>query len=918
MNTFKERTIISFILLVVLTMLPMDGYAYKLELQDSSSIRIEKIGHQYKNDTIFKFDKEALNSILIDEIVLSKNDGKTHPLFILCGNDTLLNKKAAKSLNQSELENGVNLLSTQNYVIKHGDNEWNLKFTEESIPPTEPVTQEISEPAPVEKSESSFPWWLTALLSLLLGAILGVGIMMWLLARNHKKKHKVKKNSGQPEDDSSQGDYLGSGLVEMPRKDQIEKELLDYLLSGEGTLTTRKDDIRLRLNKLEQLQEAFNKICKSLSIAEGSHVDTCIQKIEKLKQDQQVETPTTQQNQPAPQQSDCEEILKKIESKKDLIEIVNSAKHDITSIKPKDILMKFVEILPSKVRNARSQQIPQKQNEEITESLLNTGDHNRRVATQWAIGKLIDAGFQGFNKNQPAGFVEKLQELAQKLNAPEPKVVDVPREADEKIVSRFIHEDKLSEDDKKILLARLIEKMNGQIDSEDAKLDTNLSLEDYLRRVIEKLQTPNSHEEARAIEKKNNIAAVNQLLGSELEDFDSNALKVALEQAILQQLKDKFNLSAAASLDDIISRWKQSESQADQLTALIGKYKVEKAKEVPDAVLNKELEGIKKPIAAKLQEILPDQPLESLQKLVNQLLAKADSYKKDYEAVTDELEESLASRDSEFTSNNQKASELLSLLIKSVKNKEFTLTSTIKDRDNTIEGLNATIDGNKTRISNLEQEKEMLMTPSAQLVDALHEKAAAVRDAMKTILNPCSDADEAQCIDIEDRLFNGLKQFVEQVHSFNVDINTTPVETRKQAQRLLVNGIIQDNSAINTICRYYAYSRLPFMTDTSREYGITFKRRNMVELFNSIANMYTMLGINFEIPSLFVMGLDDGDFENMTGQAYGDLDNLCQNSRNHFDNIDSKVKPANVIVDIVNVGYSIDGQNVRKPSVLTY
>ena len=146
MNTFIKKTkIISLILLVASTMLPMDGYAYKLELQDSSSIRIEKIGHQYKNDTIFKFDKEALNSILIDEIVLSKNDGKTHPLFILCGNDTLLNKKAAKSLNQSELENGVNLLSTQNYVIKHGDNEWNLKFTEESSPPTEPVTQEISE-----------------------------------------------------------------------------------------------------------------------------------------------------------------------------------------------------------------------------------------------------------------------------------------------------------------------------------------------------------------------------------------------------------------------------------------------------------------------------------------------------------------------------------------------------------------------------------------------------------------------------------------------------------------------------------------------------------------------------------------------------------------------------------------------------
>ena len=65
--------------------------------------------------------------------------------------------------------------------------------------------------------------------------------------------------------------------------------------------------------------------------------------------------------------------------------------------------------------------------------------------------------------------------------------------------------------------------------------------------------------------------------------------------------------------------------------------------------------------------------------------------------------------------------------------------------------------------------------------------------------------------------------------------------------------------------------------------------------------LYVQFGINLSIPDLFVAGFEEGNFENLTGQTYGDLDNLCQNSRNHFDNIDSKVKPSNVIVDVINM-----------------
>lgn len=732
---------------------------------------------------------------------------------------------------------------------------------------------------------------------------------------------KAKKDK-----DSIQGADHNPKQVEIPSKDKIEKELLDYLLVGEDAAEKKKNQIRSRL-------EEFDEICNTLDIPKGSESQLCIYKINNLKGEndqlkQQLEETTLPQDQePAvtkPPKSDCLLLLQKIKKKdiNELRDIYEKAHKECLSGSPRDILEKIVDILIYKLR--RPSVVPQSEEQFKKEQLIITEeqlrcDDNIRTLKLVVVDKLEDAGFDKFNRNNLLDLDDKLRELANKIKAFESMQADeTPPTPDDVIVSRFIQEDKLSDENKKILLSRFIKKINDSIESDEVKLNENWSIEGFMGHVIEKLKMPNSYDDAKAMERKNNLAVVNQLLECELESFDSDALKGARDQAFLKILKEKCNMPSASSQDDIFSTLKQNQLQARQVKNLIDKYKVETVDEVPKAVKVQELENIKKPIANKLQDVLPNQPLESLQKLVNQLLAKAESYKKDYEGVTDELKESLASRDSGLVSNNQNASELLLLLIKSVKDKESELTSTIKDRDNTIDGLNTTIEENNTRISNLESEKKTLMSPSAQLISVLHEKAATVRDAMKTILNPCSDADEAQCIDIEDRLFNSLKQFLEQVRSFDVDENTTPVETRKQVQQLLVDGITQENSSINTICRYFAYSRLPFMTDTSREYGITFKRRNMVELFNAIAGMYTMLGISFEIPSLFVMGIDEGDFENMTGQAYGDLDNLCQNSRNHFDNIDSKVKPTNVIVDIVNVGYSIDGQNIRKPSVLTY
>ena len=922
MYRFIVKTVAAIFSLAALLMsTSIDCYAYKLELQDTC-ILIDGVGGQYSLHQKFtaKGNSQLPDSLPIDEIQLVYSGEKTKTEFSIQEKDGEYkwsdSIKGSNSQREMSKLSPLILLTNKNYLITHGNMTWELTFVD-TTSPTEP-TPPVEEPIDAEE-KASFPWWLALLLGLVGGAILGAGSMLLLRYLAQKsKKGKKKQGTPAPSDGPNEGKSEEATIEEPSTKDQIEADLLNQLLPGEELASMKKDLISKKLADLSKIKESFDKICDALGLAVSSPVDMLLQKINLLTQPQP--EPETKPVEPAPQKSDCEEIIRKIERKesKELKELLSKAQYQVQTSSPVDILMKMVDLLPSELRRQSANSQSNQPSVEITDAQLNSPE-NRRTLKLWMIGKLEDAGFTGFSRNNLVMFEDYLKELAEKINSPKPVRPEPERRIpDNVIVSRAIKEDKLSDDDKKILISKLIAKLNEHIEHDDLKVDANLSADDYLRLVAERLQMPNSFDEAQTQERMNNLAVVNKLLGCDLEEFGSEELKTALDQTILQLLKKKFNISAANSLDDIIDKWNQNASLNDQALNLLDKYKVEKLKEVPSAVLNSQFEDIKKPIESRLQELLPDVPVETLQKLVNQLLTKAEAFKADYESVTDELQESMASRDSQFISSNQSAKEILPMYFKSVKDKEIDLQSQIESKGREISQLNESLTSKDKEIVDLENEKKTLMAESRNLIDGLHQSAARVQQAWRTILRPCADMYEAQCADIEDRLFTQLKDLVGRLQAFNCSDTARPAEVKKDIQNLLAEEIVKDNSIVNTICRYYAYSRLPFMTDTSREHGVTFNRRNMAEIFKAVSDLYAQYGINLDIPALFVMGIDEGDYENLTGKTYGDLDNLCQNSRNHFDNIDTNVKPANVIVDIVNIGYSIDGNHMRKASVLTY
>lgn len=78
------------------------------------------------------------------------------------------------------------------------------------------------------------------------------------------------------------------------------------------------------------------------------------------------------------------------------------------------------------------------------------------------------------------------------------------------------------------------------------------------------------------------------------------------------------------------------------------------------------------------------------------------------------------------------------------------------------------------------------------------------------------------------------------------------------------------------------------------------------------AGLHTLLahvGIELIVPVPFVDKIDEGDFEDGTGNV-PNLDYICPNSRSHLDRVDRE-NLTDVVTDIISVGYRKEGKIVK-------
>lgn len=772
----------------------------------------------------------------------------------------------------------------------------------------------------IEKSTTSSYWWYLLLVPI-------IGAFIWFIL--YRRKQKVNKNKGNEDRDLNNNDGANDDVKEDIEETVTQNtpdvksndvsaidDVLNSIMPNINDFATQEkiDLIKEKIVSFDKMNTYLLKFYQELNLSNNSTPGDFLNKLKTLKQDFD-ELKKKLEKCPEDIYAQVISLLLSKDSKI-LSSLIDKAKQESTGVSQTnyDIVKRFVNILPMSLKEAvKSNPAVQTADLDITEQQMGIAA-NRRKMMVWMIEQLEARGYKELNRT---GLIDdNFKKLSQALLS----VSEIEaKPSTEEIINTAVNNDQFTLEQKNILLKRIIEQINYKINDETAIINTSISIDDFISMVSEKIQLPNSYEEAQEIIRGNNLKLINEVLESSIDDLTQQSLVEALRSAIVKLLSRHLKGLNAENLEDVINELSISLTNSTILTKMLNEYKINTISELPMIIRQKMSEEIIASVNHKVNQFFPDKHFDSVQKLVNALLKLSEDIKDNEALIADELEEKISMRNNSYVSSGQ--SNIIKLLNDYndlVTSNEEQLNTDIREKAEHITQLESKIESKQEEVNALTQKNNVLMTETEKMLENLRSSADRIIDSCKTILHPCSDSDESQCVDIEDRLFADLLNSTNHIKALSISNESIPADTRKAIQQILIQELIAENSPINTVCRYYAYSRLPFMTDTSREYGITFNRKNMSELFHAVEILYVQFGINLSIPDLFVAGFEEGNFENLTGQTYGDLDNLCQNSRNHFDNIDSKVKPSNVIVDVINVGYAVDGKVERITSVLTY
>ena len=568
-----------------------------------------------------------------------------------------------------------------------------------------------------------------------------------------------------------------------------------------------------------------------------------------------------------------------------------------------DTFKKFAKIVDSKLRNAK------KEPETIDfESLLKKQENQH--ALKMRVFEIMERA--------KLPVLERNKLLQDNFEAIQAKLSSSSAESNvSDLVSEAIKNDKLSDKDKLVIAQNIENKINAAI-KDTAKLLPNVnSYENLLNVIAERIQAPNSYEEAEIRIQEKDVEVVNSILGSSLKAIDKQSMETAVWSFVASFIS-KLGQDVNPDKDSIKERVRTLKMFIEEVNELKKATGADALSDVEKCVRQKELKRIldsNKIISALIPEA---SAAESTESLINKLVRCISENNTAYELIVEELKKQLQERQIQYNESTSNAVDLLTSFAMDVVKKEKENSATIKEKNHDIEEKQNKIDIQEKNITSLKKEQSELLKEASDSVEKLQKLTENVKSHNLSVVRACSDSEDDLCNSIDDSLFEGINQSMDVLGAYKADNKDYPVMVKAAIAALIEQELTKENSAIATAYRYYAYSMLPFMTDDSRTHGIVFERRKMIALKESLDDLMTQFGLKVIVPPLFTMGVDEADYEDVTGKVYADLDNLCPGSRNHVDNVDTQKAPNKMVVDIHLVGYAINGNVMRKPQVLTF
>lgn len=905
---------IKFAIAVILTTMlfvgtPIEVSAQTLVLKkEGVSIALEDT-LSYK-DAFSQKQSVTFNKIDAKDLKLNSSEDFT----IINGKDTIFQAKFKSSLSEEEIQklktkNKTSLEASKKYKIHMG------KSYEKELPVAmQPIKTNTGTDSHNNKEQTPIDLIFSSLVKYQLCIVITCIVIIIIVVCICVVYKKIKSGGKNPKDPQTgegvheeeahrrEGSHDREGIPVASPVEGEQPSVPDSTDSVENTLSNEVsvENEELR-RKNEVLCEIVTKICEHLRL--NKNVDYVLLNGASVIYDEIKDLQNGIQNGDDSQLKIYEKLVKVFKSEKHIGKLMQKTLDEQNCQPDLDTFNKFAKIVESNLRNGKKE--PETTN---IESLL------RKLENQVALKKRVfeimeDAKLPILDRNKQ--LQTNFEDIQAKLSnsSDEGKVAD--------LVSEAIKNDNLSDKDKLEVARNIKSKINAAI-KDNAKLLPNVdSYDNLVNAIVERIQAPNSYEEAEIKIQQKDVAVVNSILASSLKSIDKQSMETAvwrLVASFISKLGQDVNPDKD-SIKERVGTLKKFIEEVNELKKAIG---ADALSDVEKCVRQKELKRIldsNKTISALIPEA---SAAESTESLINKLVRCISDNNTAYELIVEELKKQLQERQIQYNESTSNAVDLLTSFAMDVVKKEKENSATIKEKNHDIEEKQNKIDIQEKNITSLKKEQSELLKEASDSVEKLQKLTENVKSHNLSVVRACSDSEDDLCNSIDDSLFEGINQSMDVLGAYKADNKDYPVMVKAAIAALIEEELTKENSAIATAYRYYAYSVLPFMTDNSRTHGIVFERRKMIALKESLDDLMTQFGVKIIIPPLFIMGVDEADYEDVTGKVYADLDNLCPGSRNHVDNVDTQKAPNKMVVDIHLVGYAINGDVKRKPQVLTF
>lgn len=827
-------------------------------------------------------------------------------LTITSGKDTIFQANIRASLSENEIKKNkekgtITLVASKKYEI-HIGNDYVKELNKVSGTTNINDNKKLALKKTSDSNSSSLVKYIILCIVILFFALLCIGVVY------KKKKSKVKKQKNPTEDlENIEEAHDGEDTAVVSLVEESQLNIPDNTQDGNNPVEiNRSSDVLVENEELKQKNEALckivTKICELLKLNKNvDYVNGASVIYDEIKDLQN--SISDQENGDESHREIYKNLLEVFRSEEHIGKLMLKTLDEQKGQFDLDTFKKFVKIVESNLRNA------DKEPERIDfESLLRKSDN------QYALKMRV------FEIMKPAGLpvLDSNKTLQANFEAIQAKLSDSSNESNvPDLVSEAIKNDKLSDKDKLVVAQNIESKINAAIKDTAKYLPNVDSYENLVNVIAERIQAPNSYEEAEISTQKKDVEVVNSILGSSLKAIDKHSMETAvwsLVASFISKLDQDVNPDKE-SIKERVGTLKKFIEEVNEFKKAIG---ADALSDVEKCVRQKELKRILDSNKT-ISDLIPEaSAAESTESLINKLVRCISKNNIAYELIVEELKKQLQERQIQCNESTNDAVDLFASFAKDVAEKEKENSATIKAKDRDIAEKQNKIDIQEQSITNLNKERSELLKEASDSVGKLQKLTENVKSHNLSVVCACSDSEEDLCNSIDDSLFEGINHSMDVLGAYKADDNDYPVKVKADIAALIEQELTKENSAIATAYRYYAYSMLPFMTDDSRTHGIVFERRKMIALKESLDDLMTQFGLKVIVPPLFTMGVDEADYEDVTGKVYADLDNLCPGSRNHVDNIDTQKAPNKMVVDIHLVGYAINGDVKRKPQVLTF